>query len=236
MSTRVLFLDDSGKPDAAHSSRAVVLAGLAVASVDVPTLSRRILGAKAKAFPGRGAPQTWEIKSGDIIKPNPWKRAKNRRLAFEIIRILSVMGVTTYAATIDKSRMHHQMNLHQTMPLQMQCLIEHFEAECRGLGSTGIVVADWSAHHLDHNASRGVASFVASRGLSLHPSVYYASSEATQAVQVADLVAGIRRRVAEGDLALAAVDQQFQGVHALAPASIPATFRGRTFSNHIRVF
>lgn len=129
----MLFVDDSGKPDAAHPSRAVVVGGFAIDSIDVSTLSRRLLGAKAKAFPGRGAPQTWELKAGTLVKPNPWKRAKDRRFVGEVVRIVRDVGGTMFTATIDKTRMHHPMSLAQTMPLQLQCLVEHFEAECRAL-------------------------------------------------------------------------------------------------------
>lgn len=95
--------------------------------------------------------------------------------------------------------MNHQMGLSQTMPLQLQVLVEHFEVECRFHDETGMIVADWSSHHADQHASNCVASFVASRKLNIHPSVYYASSLATPAIQVADLLAGVRRRLAEGD-------------------------------------
>ena len=65
MSTRVLFLDDSGKPDVNHASNAVVIAGFSIRSTDVATLSRRVLGAKAKHLPARGHPASWEVKAAD---------------------------------------------------------------------------------------------------------------------------------------------------------------------------
>ncbi len=88
MQTRVLVLDDSGKPDAKHASGAVVIAGVSIDALDYPTLSRRVLGAKGKYFPHRGPPQGWELKSADFIKPNPWKRAKNRNFANELARVV----------------------------------------------------------------------------------------------------------------------------------------------------
>ena len=88
MNTRVLFLDDSGKPDANHASNAVVIAGFSVPSEQVTTLSRRVLGAKGKFFPKRGQPTTWEIKAADVIKPNPWNRRSNRDFAYELVRIV----------------------------------------------------------------------------------------------------------------------------------------------------
>jgi hypothetical protein len=138
MSTRILYLDDSGKPERQHASKAVVLAGFAIDAEEYSKLSRRILGAKGAFYPGRGVPQKWEIKSLEIVKPNPWKRAKNRRFCDEVVRLLTVTGATTYAATIDKTRMHHAMTLATSMPLQLQILAEHFAAECQTLGQTGM--------------------------------------------------------------------------------------------------
>jgi hypothetical protein len=72
-----------------------------------------LVGPDAKKFfyPSRGLPQRWELKSAEIIKPGPWKRAKNRRFCDELVRLLTTMGATTYAATIDKNNMKHAMTL-----------------------------------------------------------------------------------------------------------------------------
>ena len=164
VNTRVLFLDDSGKPDANHASNAVVIAGFSVPSEHVPTMSRRVLGAKGKFFAKRGQPTTWEIKAADVIKPNPWKRRANREFAFELVRIVGALDGTVYSVAIDKSKMKHPMSLAQTMPLQLRALVDHFEVECRHHGETGMLVAYWSSHQADQHASSCVASFVASRG------------------------------------------------------------------------
>lgn len=234
MRTRILFLDDSGKPDAGHSSRAVVMAGFALESEAYSTLSRRVLGAKKKHFPGRGVPTAWEIKSTDIIKPNPWKRAKNRDFCNEVRRLLSVSGATCYSVTLEKAKMHHAMSLATTMPLQLQALVEHFDAECRALNQVGMVVADWSAHHHDQHASRCVASFVGSRRLNLHPGVYYASSHGSEAIQVCDLISGIRRRAAEGDANMLQIDRDFQAIRT--PGNPEPSVNGRPFTNSISLF
>jgi len=231
--TRILVLDDSGKPDAKHASGAVVIAGVSIDALAYPTLSRRVLGAKGGFYPNRGVPQGWEVKSADFVKPNPWKRSKNRQFASELARIVRGLDGTFYSATIVKARMKHPMTLATTMPLQLQCLVEHFEAECRARDAMGIVVADWSSHQFDQHASRCVASFVASRKLSIHPCVYYASSHGNEAVQVADLVAAVRRRTAEGDAALSALDATFASIRPGAP--IPATVTGRPYANYINV-
>ncbi len=236
MTTRVLFLDDSGKPDANHPSQAVVIAGFAVPSAEVPTLSRRVLGAKAKHFPGRGHPASWEIKSASFIKPNPWKRRKNRDFAAELVRIVAGLDGTFYSVSIEKARMNHPMNLAQTMPLQLQALVEHFAVECQHRTETGMIVADWSSHHADNHASACVASFVASRRLQIHPSVYYGSSLTTEAIQVADLVAGVRRRVIEGDTKLASLGRSIGAVRTVAASAGLRTHKDRPYTNQIRLF
>lgn len=234
MRTRVLFLDDSGKPDANHPSKAVVVAGFAIDAHRYPQFSRRVLGAKHRFYRSRGLPQTWEVKSGDVIKPNPWRRAKNRGFSEEVARLVAAHAGTTFAATIRKRSMHHPMTLATTMPLQMQCIVEHFDAECRVLGASGIVVADWSSHQHDQHASRCVASFVASRHLNVHPCVYYASSHTNEGIQVADLIAGVRRRAEEGDGNLRAFDHRLSSV--TSTSGVGRTVKGREFANWITMF
>lgn len=236
MRSRVLFLDDSGKPDPGHPSRAVVIGGFSVPSDLVPTLTRRISGAKARFFPNRPSPNSWEIKASEIIKPNPWKRRKNRDFADEIVRILRSVDGTVYSAAITKSRMIHQLTLAQTMPLQIQALAEHFAVECGHHGEMGLIVADWSSHHADEHASHCVASFVASRKLDLHPSVYYASSMGTPAIQVADLIAALFRRAEEGDLGLTQLANDAAGVCSLPLGVRPLTIHQRRYQNRTRLF
>ncbi|MDE0170537.1 MAG: DUF3800 domain-containing protein [bacterium] len=236
MSGRVLFVDDSGKPAARDSTRAVVIGGFSVAVANVPILSRRIVGAKGRYFPGRGHPTEWEIKAKRTITPNPWNRRKNRDFVAELVRIIGQLDCTVYTAVIDKTRMHHQMSLRTTMPLLLQGLVEHFAVECAYHNETGLVVSDWSSHNLDAHASGCVASFVASRRLPLHPSVYYANSLTTQAIQVADLVAGITRRVVEGDTRLYALGQDLANVRTLVAGSGATTHTGRTYTNWVSMF
>ena len=236
MSGRVLFVDDSGKPAARDSTRAVVIGGFSVGVDDVPVLSRRIVGAKGRFFPGRGHPTEWEIKAKRTIPPNPWKRRKNRDFVAELVRILGQLDCTVYTASIDKARMHHQMGLRTTMPLLLQGLVEHFAVECAYHNETGLVVSDWSSHNLDAHASGCVASFVASRRLPLHPSVYYANSLTTQAIQVADLVAGITRRVVEGDTRFHTVGQDLANVRTLADGTAATTHTGRSYTNWVSLF
>lgn len=234
MNTRVLYLDDSGKPDVKHPSGAVVVGGFAIDADDYPTFSQRLLGAKRKFFPLRGSPQAWEVKSTDIVKPNPWKRAKNRAFVDEAARLVQLAGGTMFSAAIVKANMHQPLTLATTMPLQLQVLVEHFDAECRTLGRTGMVVADWSSHHHDQHASRCVASFAASRRLSIHPCVYYASSHSNEGIQVADLVAAVRRRTIEGDRHLYSIDRRCAAIRRVMCSR--RTVMGRTFRNWITLF
>ncbi len=234
MSTRILYIDDSGKPEQQHASRAVALAGFAINSEDYGTLARRVLGAKKTFYPGRGLPHRWEIKSHEIIKPNPFKRAKNRRFCDEIVRLLTAMGATTYSATIDKKIMKHPMRLSTSMPLQLQILAEHFAAECNALGRIDLLISDWSGHQHDQHASRCVASFVASCQLPLHPAVYYGSSHSIEGIQVADLIAGIRRRATEGDGKLWDLDDALSRIRAVQVTA--RTCKDRAYTNRISVF
>lgn len=233
MAARLLFIDDSGKPDAGHASGAVVLGGFAIDAEDYLRLSRRVLGAKGTYFPKRGQPQTWEVKSSDFVRPNPWKRSVNRQFSFEIRRILAGLSATVFTATIDKGRLNHPMPIRTAMPLQLQCLVEHFDVECRDRERVGMVVSDWSNHRLDQHASSCVASFAASKKLAIHPGVYYASSYANEGIQVADLIAAVQRRVAEGDKDL---DEFCQALHGICATRVGMTVKQRKFTNRIAVF
>lgn len=236
MTGRVLFVDDSGKPATRDSTRAVVIGGFSIGVGNVPTLSRRIMGAKGRFFPGRGHPADWEIKATMTITPNPWNRRKNREFVAEVASILGQLDCTVYAASIDKARMYHQMGLRTTTPLLLQGLAEHFAVECAYHDGTGLVVSDWSTHALDAHASGCVASFVASRRLQLHPSVYYANSMTTQAIQVADLVAGISRRFVEGDARLQAAGEGLLDIRTLPEGTGATTHTGRSYTNRISLF
>ena len=122
------------------------------------------------------------------------------------------------------------------MPLLLQCLVEHFAVECAGRNEVGFVVSDWSSHGLDAHASSCVATFVASHRLPLHPSVYYANSLTTQAIQIADLIAAVRRRVLEGDTRLSGVDREMARIRILSDAAGAITHTGRNYTNQILVF
>lgn len=204
-------------------------------SENVATLSRRVLGAKRKFYERRGVPTVWEIKAAAYIKPGPWRRANNRDFVKEVARIVREAGGTTYSVSITKANTIHLKSPVQTMPLMLQALVEHFAAECRHLDATGIVVSDWSSHNFDQHASRCVASYVASNRLPIHPSVYYASSHATESIQVADLFAGARRRIDEG-AGPAGLEEVLAEVSAVDSAQNLRTFKGRRFNSHIVLF
>lgn len=233
-SSLILFLDDSGHPAPSHSSGAIVIGGCAVASEAVPVLSRRITGAKGRLFPSRGHPASWEIKATDTIRPNPQRIRRNRELVQEILKIIGGLKCTAYTASIDKSRMLHHMSLKTTMPLLMQALVEHFAVECRSAAATGIIVMDRSSHSLDTHASHSVASYTSTKKLPMHPTVYYADSATSPAIQVADIITGVRRRAIEGDSAMQDLDNDLAG---LRPTSLGRrrTHGGRLWRNRIVV-
>lgn len=207
--------------------------GFSIPAADVPVLSRRIAGAKARFYPGRGDPGKWEVKASRTIGPNPWRRSKNRRFVAEARRSLGNFDCTVYTASIDKRRLYHPMTLATTAPLQLQALVEHFSVECAEHSETGLIVSDWSNHSLDAHTSQCVASFVISRGLPVHPCVYYASSLGSHAIQVADLIAGIRRRVLEGDTNLGTLDDGLAAIRTLPRSTATPTHEGRPYTNRI---
>lgn len=214
----------------------MVVGGFSIPSEHVPTFSRRIAGAKSRFFGQRGDPGRWELKSTVIVRTKSMRRRKNRDFLDELIRILTDSHCTVFSASIDKGRMFHDMSIQTTMPLQMQALLEHFDAECRASGETGMVVSDWSSHHLDAHASSCVATYTISRRLQIHPTLYFANSSGSHAIQVADIVAGTRRRHLEGDLSLTRIAETFGRVRSADALQAGRTHAGRQFRNQIQVF
>ena len=121
------------------------------------------------------------------------------------------------------------------MPLQLQGLVEHFAVECTKLGEIGLIVMDRSNHPIDAHASHCVASYVSAKELPLHPTVYYADSMTSQAIQIADLIAGSRRRVVEGDKDLRSLEI---ALAALRPSALEGelTHQRRPWTNRIVLF
>lgn len=234
--TRVLYLDDSGKPHPSDSTGAVVIAGFSIPSAESQTLHRRIAGAKSHFFGQRGDPSGWEIKSSKMI-PRRWRRStRYRNFVDEVLRILGTLDCTVYSVSIEKRNMAHQMKLSTTMPLQLQVLIRHFTRECEAEGATGMIVSDWSNQGLDSHANKCVASFVVSRHLSHHPGVYYTDSAVSHAIQVADLIAGIRRRAVEGDADMRLLDSRLASIRSESAVIAGPTQEGRPYENKIALF
>ena len=161
------------------------------------------------------------------------EKSRNRDFVEEVANILNILGCTAYAASIDKRNLIHEMKISTTMPMQLQALVEHFALECLANSETGLLISDWSRHDLDAHASNCVGSFVVTRHLPLHPSVYYANSSSSHAIQVADLVSGIRRRALEGDVYLSAADRRLESIRAFSPDNQALTVTGRPFRNWI---
>jgi hypothetical protein len=214
----------------------MVIGGFSISALDVVTFSRRIAGAKGRFFPERGNPGTWELKSRNTIRTKSLRRSKNRAFLAEMVRILQEMDCIVYSASIDKRRMHHNMGLQTTTPLQMQSLLEHFAVECQAINAIGIVVSDWSSHHLDAHASDCVATYAISNSLPIHPTLYFANSSGSHAIQASDLIAGIRRRDLEGDLAIASTATGLANLRAGPSIERQRTHKGRRYTSQIRVF
>ena len=85
------------------------------------------------------------------------------------------------------------------MPLQFQALVQHFAVECAHHHESGLIVMDRSNDSLDAHVSNCVASYVTSHRLPLHPTIYYADSTTSHAIQISDLISGSHRRAIEGD-------------------------------------
>ena len=169
-------------------------------------------------------------KMGD---PRRRKSAKFRDFVLEVLSILDRLDGTVYSVSIDKRAITHDMKLSTTMPLQLQVLIDHFTEECRTESSTGMIVSDWSTRGLDSHANRCVSSYVASRRLNHHPGVYYTDSASSHAIQVADLLAGIRRLAVEGDPDMQTLDHRLAAIRSSSAAVSGPTLKGRPYENRI---
>ena len=232
--TRVLFLDDSGAPSLKHPTGAVVIGGLSIASSKVPKLSRRIAGAKALHFPDRNPPSRWELKATQLLSPGAWRRRQNRDLVLELVRILEDLGCTTYTASINKARMQRALLMKESLPMQIQRIVEHFAVECAHFGEVGLVVMDRSSDGLDAHTSNCVASDVASRKLPLHPVVYYVDSMTSAPTQVADLIAAARRRTIEGTPGMRVLNDRFAALRVRG-ISTQRTHAGYPWNNQLIV-
>ena len=87
---------------------------------------------------------------------------------------------------------------------------------------------------LDSHASHSVASYTATQRLPIHPTVYYADSATSPAIQVADIITGVRRRAIEGDVAMQVLDNDLAGFQSISLAG-RRTHRGRHWRNRIVV-
>lgn len=203
---RFLFLDDSGKAHINDSSKYVVFAGFSVDENNYHRLCRMLNGAKVRFYPGRGAPNDWEVKSTRLLRKNDWTRRVNREFASEIIRILTVCNCSVYAAMAEKSSLHKPSSEEWLIPLMIQRLVLKYLAELKFQGTTGAISCDWSTYQMDRHISKCVSSMIGSRRFyELRGGVSYGSSQANPPLQIADSVAGCFRRTSEGQSHLASL-------------------------------
>jgi len=104
-----------------------------------------------------------------------------------------------YSVTIDKAKVSGTLDENRFVPLMIQRLAARFHDQVRSEDSTGMIVLDWSTHQMDEHVTRCVSSMVATQKLhELVGGVTYGSSHALPPLQVADLIASVMRRDAEG--------------------------------------
>ena len=233
----LLYLDDSGKIHVNDPCKVAVIAGFSVPVGNWHRLVRHISGAKGKLLPSRasGNPNAWEIKSGDFVDQQKWQRAKNRNLCFELVEILKRNNCYVYSVSIDKAKATGDLDANKFVPLMIQRLAARFHDQVRSEGSTGMIVLDWSTHQLDEHVTRCVSSMVATQKLNeLIGGVTYGSSHALPPLQVADLIASVMRRDAEGephiyDLAEALKSLRFELDGHVDSNGFPVCSVGRVF-------
>jgi hypothetical protein len=195
----LLFLDDSGKPDANHPSKFMVLAGFSVSSDKYHDVVRQVTGAKNRFFPGRGNPNSWELKTEDFLKRNPYNRAKNRHFCEEVISILDRNGCRIYSGYINKANAVKSLDEKWVTPLLLQNLLANYSHELTSKNSLGVITCDWSTHKLDRHLSNCVQSQLISKGVTnILGGVSYGSSISLVPIQICDLLAGLWRMSQEG--------------------------------------
>ncbi len=200
---RILYLDDSGKVDVSHDSTIAVIAGFSIAVTEWHRFQRQVVGAKAKIRPERGNPNSWEIKNGDFLKTNPWLRAKNRKLCFELVEILKRTHCRVYAASVEKSKIQGDASAERFTTLMIQRLVKVFHDELTDSGQFGVVVCDWTTHGLDQHISNCIISMTIAKQLQrIVGGVTYGSSHSLVNLQTADIIASAFRREEEGQIHL----------------------------------
>jgi hypothetical protein len=215
---RILYLDDSGKIHPNDPSKVVVFAGFSVDEESWYDLIRKIAGAKAKCFPERGSPNSWEAKSVNLIAPERWKKKKNRRFCNCVPLILRETGCYVYCVSMEKSKATDALVEEKFAPLAFQRLIAKFNQEVNAADNTGSIVCDWSTHQMDRHLTSCVTAMTVSRYMMrLRGAITYGSSEALPTLQIADLIAGAMRRSLEGAAELDELAGKFRELRFAMP-------------------
>jgi len=217
---RILYLDDSGKIHPHDPSTVVVFGGFSVDEGDWHRLIRQISGAKGNFFERR-KPRDWEIKSGDFLSRNDWKRGFKRRFCSEIARILRDNHCSVYAVSMDKARAHDALHEAKFVPLALQALIAKFYEELVDNEETGSIVLDWSTYQMDHHITNCLTAMTVVNEMGrLRGGVTYGSSLALPPLQAADLIAGTMRRSLEGQHRLDPLAAEFTALRYANPGRL----------------
>lgn len=196
---RYLYLDDSGKVDSRHPSKAVVFAGFSVAHDRWHSFVRQVTGAKARFIPKRGHPARWELKGADLLTANAWNRSCNRGLCLEVADILRRNDCRLFYKGFVKDHAPRPLQEAWAVPLCFQGLAREFASELESLDSQGAMICDWSNYSLDQHVSNRVQAYVLRKQLlRISGGVTYGSSLSLATIQVADLLAYALRTAVEG--------------------------------------
>lgn len=232
----LLFLDDSGKPDPRHPSQFMVLGGFSVPGEKYHDVVRQVTGAKARFFPGRGKPDSWELKSEDFLKRNPFNRSKNRLFCNEMVSILARNNCHIYSGYIDKSKAVKSLDEKWVTPLILQNLLANYSYELSENSSSGVIICDWSTHKLDRHLSNCVQSQLISNGITnILGGVSYGSSISLVSIQICDLLAGLWRMHNEGSPHLNELIQQARTL-TIKPSPGVKNYLGYLHQSECRLF
>jgi hypothetical protein len=222
---QILYIDDSGKIHAKDQGNVAVFAGFSIPEERWHKFVGQVNGIKASIYPSRGdgKPNAWEIKSKDFLTVNSWQRAKARKLCFELARSLHTNNGYVYSISLDRRNLTDPPVEEKFVPLMLQRLIFTFHDQVANRGNSGSVVLDASTHELDQHITKCISSMVVSKQMTeLIGGVTYGKSAALPPLQVADIIASVFRREAEGETHVADLAAEFRKLAYTRPEALDA--------------